>query len=305
MTTDRHISMIDMTAIVAGDNGTGHQDRTVFDPVKLADLAESIKAHGLLQPITVRELGETDLFQIVAGERRFRACELLGWQEIPAIIVDVTDDEAAALMLAENTGRENLNPIDEAGAYQVRIQRMGWSVDDCARSAGVSPELVRRRLSLLNLRWDIRHMVATGNLALGHAEAMAKLDTNRQQIALRVMEEGGNPSLAVFRGIVNRLHEEQCQDTLIDLSAFWIEQLQQQAEMPRRGKAAVTGAPTCHDLPAVTFGSADNTAAVIDRWIASLVQAGREAEAAVAGTLYTALVKGNFLQVPANSKLLS
>lgn len=92
------ITTLDMTAIIPGDNGAGHQDRTIFDPASLAELAQSIQEHGLLQPITVRQIGESDLFQIVAGERRYRACELLGWLEIPAIVADVTADEAAALM---------------------------------------------------------------------------------------------------------------------------------------------------------------------------------------------------------------
>lgn len=214
----QQVSLIDMTAIIPGDNGTGHQDRTKFDAVKLAELADSIRAHGLLQPITVRQIGETDLFQIVAGERRFRACEMLGWQEIPALVADVTADEAAALMLAENTSREDLDPIDEGRAYQVRIDRLGWTVADCAKSAGVSEVRVQFRLKLLKLRSDLQDLIRTGNLPLGYAQILAdaNLDPNRQTIAIRQLRENAAPTPGWFRRIVADLLTQQAQGSMFD-----------------------------------------------------------------------------------------
>lgn len=221
--TRQEVTCIDMTAIIPGDNGTGHQDRTSFDPIKLQDLAASIAAHGLIQPITVRELGETDLYRIVAGERRFRACELLGWQEIPAIIVDVTDSEAAALMLAENTGREDLDAIDEARAYQVRIERLGWTIADCARSAGVSEVRIQFRIKLLKLRSDLQDLIRTGNLSLGYAQILAdaNLDTNRQMIAICHLRDNPKPTTGWFRRIVNTLSEQQAQTSIFDEMPLW------------------------------------------------------------------------------------
>jgi ParB/RepB/Spo0J family partition protein len=218
MTTERTIQLIDVQQIVPGDNGSGHQDRTVFDAGSLAELAGSIAAHGLLQPITLRPVGESELFCIVAGERRFRACELLGWLEIPAIVADVTADEAAALMLAENTSREDLNPVDEANAYQVRIDRLGWTVADCAKAAGVSEARVLFRLKLLKLRPDLLELVRTGNLPLGYAQIIAdgNLDVNRQLLALRALRNSPSPTPGWFRRQVGELLTQQAQASIFD-----------------------------------------------------------------------------------------
>lgn len=229
------ITTLDMTAIIPGDNGAGHQDRTVFDPASLAELAASIHEHGLLQPITVRQIGESDLFQIVAGERRYRACELLGWLEIPAIVADVTADEAAALMLAENTARRDLDAIDEGRAYQVRIDRLGWTVADCARTAGVSEVRVQFRLKLLRLRPDLQDLVRTGNLALGYAQVLAdaNLDANRQLIAIRTLRDNPAPTPAWFRRTVAGLVTQQAQGCMFD-------------EMPLFGGQAVEAPKAAH-----------------------------------------------------------
>lgn len=216
--TDRAITQIDTDCIIPGDNGTGHQDRTSFDKAGLAELAGSIAAHGLLQPITVRQVEDSDLYMIVAGERRFRACQSLGWATIPAIVADVTSDEAAALMLAENTGREDLNPVDEANAYRVRIDRLGWTVADCARSAGVSETRVQFRLKLLKLRPDLQDLVRSGNLALGYAQIIAdgNLDVNRQLLALRALRDNPSPTPTWFRRVVGELLTQQAQGSIFD-----------------------------------------------------------------------------------------
>ena len=293
------ITNIPVHLILPGDN-----DRKSFNRQSLEDLAASIKQHGLAQPITVRP--GVGGFQIVAGERRFRAIsEILRWDTCPAIVRDLSDEDASAIMLAENTGRIDLNPIEEAHGYDKRIRQFGWSIERIAQTAGVSADQVKRRLTLLGLSPAVQTLVAIDGIPLGHAEAMAKLDSNRQLIALRIMQEGGNPSLSIFRGIVNRLFEEQAQDTLIDLSTFYIEQLKLQANLPTRGKAAITGAPTRSDLPTVSFVSSDNTASVIDRWISSLLRMDMTSEASVVGTLYSALVRGNFLSVPPHAILVS
>lgn len=214
----QQVSHIDMTAIVPGDNGTGNQDRTKFDASSLGDLAASINEHGLIQPITVRPLGDTELYQIVAGERRYRACELLGWLEIPAIVADLTDAEASAIMLAENTGRVDLDAIDEGRAYQVRIDRLGWTVTDCAKSAGVSEVRVQFRLKLLKLRPDLQDMIRTGNLSIGYAQVLADadLDVNRQMIAIRQLRDNASPTPAWFRRIANELLTQQAQGSMFD-----------------------------------------------------------------------------------------
>jgi ParB-like chromosome segregation protein Spo0J len=220
---------------------------------------------------------------------------------------ELDDEAASAIMLAENTGRADLNPIEEAQAYQSRIERFGWTREHIADVAGVSVELVKRRISLLSLRSEIQHMVAHGHIPIGHAELMTKLDTNRQMIAIRLLREKENLPLRTFRAFVSQLLEEQNQDSLFDLADFWVEQLKQEKPLPRMGKRAVTGAPTRADIPPVpTLNTRDDTTgAVLDRYIANLLQAGFSAEAAAVGNLYNALVRGNYTTVPADSTLLA
>jgi ParB/RepB/Spo0J family partition protein len=296
--------MTEIVEIPVEQIAAGNNDRKRFDPVKLEELAASIREHGLAQPITVRPLPVPDAYQIIAGERRFRAiAQVLLWPTAPCIVRIMSDEEAAATMLAENTGREDLDPIEEANAYQVRIQRFGWSVERLAEAAGVSPDLVKRRLSLLRLTDDAQRLVAFGHIPLGHAEAMTPLDHNRQRIALRIFQQSKGLTLAQFRHIVSELLAEQSQDALFSLESFWVEQVQQQEELPRRGKHAFTGAPIRSDLPSLQASQNDSAAAVIDRWISSLLENGFTEEAAVAGTLYENLVHMNYLAVPPSATL--
>lgn len=190
----------------------GSNDRTVFKVSDLEDLAASIKENNLAQPITVRQISP-DNYQIVCGERRFRACSLLGWSTIPSIIAVLTDEEAAAIMLAENTGRKDLDPIDEARAYQARIQKYGWTISDCAKNAGVSEIQVQFRLKLLTLREDLHVLIRAGNLQIGYAQILAdaKLDTNRQLLAFNALRDCAKPTPGWFRRVCNDYTEQQNQ----------------------------------------------------------------------------------------------
>jgi ParB/RepB/Spo0J family partition protein len=289
----------------------GNNDRKDFDRARLEELAASIQAHGLAQPITVRPLAADLLgqktFQIIAGERRYRAIsQILKWETAPCLVREMSDEEASAVMLAENTGRQDLNPIEEANAYYERIERFSWSVEQVAEVAGVSVDLVKRRLTLRNLADDIRGLVATGQLPIGHAEAMVRLDLNRQRIALRIYRESKNGlSREAFSGIVGQLLEEQSQDSLFDLESFWVSQVQAGAELPKSGKRAVTGAPIRNDVPLIEAGGKDTVGGIFDRYIADLKAAGLTAEAGAVGTLYDLLVKTNFVRVPNAARLLA
>lgn len=296
--------MSQIVEIPCGQIVPGNNDRKVFDLAALEELAASIRQHGLAQPITVRPIGG-DRFQIVAGERRFRAIsQVLRRPTAPCIVREMNDEEASAIMLAENTGRADLNPIEEANAYERRMQRFGWSVEKIAEVAGVSADLVKRRLSLLRLVDDVQHLVAFGNMPIGHAETMTPLDNNRQMIALRIYRESKGLTLSQFRHIVSELLTEQSQESLFSLETFWVQQVKKE-ELPRRGKHAVTGAPTRKDLPPVEQrSSSDTTAAVMEQWIARLLEIGLKDEAAVVGTLYDALVRMNYLTVPPQAILL-
>ena len=222
----------------------GNNDRKSFDQAALAELAQSIGEHGLAQPITVRHIWEcsscgrkdsdspewcdnckNDTFyswyEIVAGERRFRAIsKILKWDAIPAIIRALSDEAASAVMLAENVARADLDPIDEALAYQSRIDRFGWSVKDCAKQAGVSSVRVQFRLKLLRLRPELQELVRNSDLALGYAQILssANLDTNRQMLAISRLRDNPHPTPYWFRREVNSLREEQAQESLFDTS---------------------------------------------------------------------------------------
>ena len=297
--------LTNVTDLLVAQIDPGSNDRRTFDPARLAELAESIRQNGLAQPITVRPLAGR--FQIVAGERRFRAVrDVLGWPTIPAIVRVLDDATASAIMLAENLNRVDLNPIEEAQAFDMRIKHLGWSEQQVADAVGISQELVRRRLSLLALIADAQFLVARGQLPIGHAECLVRLDVNRQRIALRTLNESARlPTLAVWRSFISQLLEEQAQDAMFDLAAFFTEAFAQPEELPRRGKRAVVGAPTRNDLPPITVKATDSTADILDRWIAELIRVGKSDEASTVGTLYTTLVHANFMTVPCSATLLS
>lgn len=209
----------------------GNNDRTLFDAQELQALAASISENGLIQPITIRLMtadpsvcfggdlyGDQAQYQIVAGERRFRAMCLLEWQEIPCIVKQLTDADASAIMLSENVSRSDLDPIDEANAYHLRISALGWSVAKCAEKAGVSEVRVQFRLKLLGLRPDIQQLVRFGNLQLGYAQILAdaRLDTNRQMMAIGNLRNTPKPTPGWFRNLVNEYAEQQNQASMFE-----------------------------------------------------------------------------------------
>ena len=207
---------IHLTQIHAGGN-----DRTVFNQADIESLAASIKEYGLIQPITVNRIGDCN-FQIVAGERRFRAVSFLALETVDAFIVDLSPEEAAAIMLAENTARVNLDPIDEAHAFQIRIDRFGWSITECAKNAGVSEIYVRFRLKLLALREDLHILIRSGNLQIGYAQILSdvNLDTNRQMLAFNALRDNPKPTPGWFRNICNQYREQQNTISLFDTGDF-------------------------------------------------------------------------------------
>jgi ParB/RepB/Spo0J family partition protein len=275
----------------------GNNDRKHFDPAALEELATSIAAHGLAQPMTVRPLG--DGYQIVAGERRFRAMtQVLGWDQVPALVRQLTDEQASAIMLAENTSRADLDPIEEANAYSSRMAAFGWTPTQIAEMAGVSEDLVKRRVLLLHLHPDVQQLVAKRHMPVGHAEAMVKLDHYRQLIALRVYREAKAMPLNTFCKVVSDLYGEQAQDGLFDLEQFWLSHAAELAKTPVRGKKAIVNVPTRQDLPEPEMKTTDTTSAVIMRYILHLDALGFAEEAAAIGTLYRALIHSNSMALP-------
>ena len=147
------------------------QPRKFFDKNALEELSESIKENGLLQPILVREYGE-GRYQIIAGERRFRASKLAGLEEIPAIILDRDDRKAAEISLIENIQRENLNPIEEALAYRALAEEYGLTQEELSERVGKSRSAIANSTRLLDLPDDVLEMVANGDISAGHGRTL-------------------------------------------------------------------------------------------------------------------------------------
>jgi ParB family chromosome partitioning protein len=150
------------------------QPRKVFDQEALAGLADSIAAHGVLQPILVREVAP-DRYAIVAGERRWRAAKLAALSEIPAIVVEMDERTAAEVALIENIQREDLNPIEEAEAYETLAQEYRMTQEEIAARVGKSRSAIANTMRLLDLSSDVRALVMNGSLSAGHARALLGL----------------------------------------------------------------------------------------------------------------------------------
>ena len=158
------------------------QPRKEFDPAELNELESSIRANGLLQPIAVRVAGGA--FELIAGERRFRAVQRLGWNEIPAIVRDIDDRTLLTLALVENLQRSDLNPMEEAEGYQQLLTQFSLTQQQVADVVGKDRSTVANTLRLLALPTAIRGMVREGTLTIGHARALLALGDDQRMIAL-------------------------------------------------------------------------------------------------------------------------
>lgn len=157
------------------------QPRQDFDEEELTALAESIRQHGILQPLTVRETGE-GYYQIIAGERRWRAARMAELTEVPAIVVEADDKKAMELALIENLQRQDLNSVEEALGYQALIQDFGLTQEEAASRVGKSRPAVANSLRLLSLDEKVLEMLRAGSISAGHAKAILMLKTGKKQL---------------------------------------------------------------------------------------------------------------------------
>lgn len=147
------------------------QPRSVFDEVALTELAESIKLHGIIQPLTVRKL-PTGYYQIIAGERRWRAARMAGLTEVPVNVIEADDKQAAELALVENLQRTDLNPVEEALGYQRLIKEFGLTQEEAAQSVGKSRPTVTNAMRLLALPQEVLDLLGANHISAGHARAL-------------------------------------------------------------------------------------------------------------------------------------
>ncbi len=166
------------------------QPRKNFDEDKLEELAESIDRHGLIQPVVLRRAGHG--YEIVAGERRWRAARMVGLKEIPCIVKELTDEENMLLAIIENMQREDLNPIEEAEGLKQMIDTYGLTQEQISRGVGKSRPYISNSLRLLKLPERIRYLTADGSLSVGHARALAAIRDEKLQLQLaeRTVKEG-------------------------------------------------------------------------------------------------------------------
>lgn len=185
--SDKGIVNIKLSQIEAKSN----QPRKFFDETALETLSQSIAEHGVLQPILLREIVD-GRYQIVAGERRYRAAKRAGLSEIPSIIIDADELQVSEIALIENIQRENLNPIEEATAYRSLGEQFGLTQEEISKKIGKSRSAIANTLRLLDLPEELLSFVAGGELSAGHARALLALDDPADMVLLanKIIEEG-------------------------------------------------------------------------------------------------------------------
>lgn len=185
---EQEIQHIAISKLVANP----YQPRKVFNEEALQELKASIVEHGILQPIIVRAKGKK--YEIVAGERRFRAAQLAGLTEVPAIVKKMDDQQMMELAILENLQREDLTPIEEAEAYEQLIQKLNFTQDELAKRLGKSRPHIANHIRLLQLPEEVRQLVNEGQLSMGHGRTLLGLKNKRQisEVARKVMKQGLN-----------------------------------------------------------------------------------------------------------------
>ncbi len=157
-----------------------YQPREVVEEMELRELAQSIQEYGVIQPIIVRRVKEG--YQLVAGERRWRACRMAGWKEVPAIVCEIGEEEAAAVSLIENLQRKELNFLEEARAYARLIGEFGITQEELARRVGKSQAAIANKLRLLRLPEEVQELLKRGRVSERHARALLKLEHAEHQL---------------------------------------------------------------------------------------------------------------------------
>ena len=183
------------------------QPRKSFDEAALAELADSIREHGIIQPLTVRKLA-SGYYQIIAGERRWRAARIAGLQEVPVIVMEADDRKAAELAMIENLQREDLNPMEEAAGFQSLIENYHMTQEEAAQRVGKSRSAITNSLRLLGLTPPVRKLVEEEKLSAGHARALLSLSPSVQENAANAVVTGGL-SVRQTEALAKRLASEK------------------------------------------------------------------------------------------------
>jgi ParB family transcriptional regulator, chromosome partitioning protein len=181
-----------------------YQPRQMFDEAEIADLADSIRTHGILQPLVVRRSGER--FELIAGERRLRAAQAADWRQVPVQVRDVDDRQLAELAIVENVQRKDLNAIEKAESFQRYLDQYGCTQEELASRIQIDRSTVANLIRLLELPADVKQMVQEGGISQGHARALLPLGDEKEQIefARRIKKEGMSVR-ATEQGVQDRI----------------------------------------------------------------------------------------------------
>lgn len=183
------------------------QPRRHFDENAITTLADSIRQHGLIQPILVRSTGTG--YQIVAGERRWRACRMLGMSEIPAVVKEFSDSETAQIALIENIQREDLNPIEEAAAYKELMENYDMTQEELSKAVGKSRSAIANAVRLLNMPEKVQELLRKGELSAGQAKAIAAAESEEQMIDLAKRAANGQITVRAIEKLLAQKDEEE------------------------------------------------------------------------------------------------
>jgi ParB family chromosome partitioning protein len=220
---DKNIVEIDLNLIEPNPN----QPRKTFDIDKIQELADSIKEHGLIQPVIVKKV--EDNYQLIAGERRWRACIELGMDKISAIVRDLDNKSQTEIALIENIQREDLNPIDEGVAYELLIERYALTQEELSKIVGKSRVYVTNILRLLKLADKVKEKIKTGDISQGHGKILVGLSENRQyQLVNRIIKE--KLSVRELEKIVKNLKNEPAKRKKIPVKEPYILNLEEELQ---------------------------------------------------------------------------
>lgn len=191
------------------------QPRKEFDEESIQLLADSITIHGVLQPIIVRENADySGTYEIIAGERRWRAAKMAGLSEMPVVVVDGDDLKIAQIALVENVQRENLNPVEEAFAYQALVERFGLTQEQLSKEVGKSRSAIANMLRLIDLPDEVLALLKDGKITSGHARAILGLDDDEQMVALAQKTYDKDLSVREVEKTVRKILAEQDEEIL-------------------------------------------------------------------------------------------
>lgn len=234
------------TVRVADIEARAEQPRKSFESESLAQLADSIKVHGILQPILVRASG-SGYYQIIAGERRFRAAKMAGLAEVPVLITDADDETTAQMALIENVQRENLNPLEEAMAYKELSENYGLTQEKLSEKIGKSRSAIANMMRLLDLPEEVLAMLRDSKLSAGHARALLGLKDEADVIFLARKIESDGLSVRAVENAVKKLNSKDEDEEKINIKGAelvdYVKALEEKSmsELGRRVKIKANG----------------------------------------------------------------